>query len=211
MGAEIVQTRSRRGFGRGTAVRDYWLQRCQGFKAVRPDGRPLGRVRRLETGPNGTVLRLTGFRARAVPVQAVDVVWPDTNVLLVGEPEIHDEPTATDSEADTLAVRRNVDEPRSGWQDETIPWWELVQNERPKRGLGLARRTTSRSREIAAFLQRLRQHGERAARTTLRVARQRWSVVRLAAARDFARGRLLLGRALLRLAVWVAGDHKRLE
>jgi hypothetical protein len=38
----------------------------------------------------------------------------------------------------------------------------------------------------------------------------RWSAARAFGTRVFGRGRLILGRVLLRLAIWVAGDRKRL-
>jgi hypothetical protein len=112
-----VQTDIRAGFGRGSAVREYWLERCQGFSAVRTDGRPLGRVRRVETRIEGTFLRLTGIWRREVPVSAIDTVWPSASVLTI---------SAEEADADRPKVAGEVEHrERPAWEDETLPWWEL--------------------------------------------------------------------------------------
>ena len=72
------------GFGRGSAVREYWLKRCQGFSAVRADGSHLGRVERVETQMEGTFLRTpTGLRARTLPLSAIETVWPSASLLVL--------------------------------------------------------------------------------------------------------------------------------
>jgi hypothetical protein len=115
--APSTQTDTRTGFGRGSAVREYWLERCQGFSAVRSDGRPLGRVKRVESRMEGTFLRLTGVRARAVPIGAVDTVWPGASVLMISDEEV-------DGGSGKAAWSRAHPE-RPAWEDETLPWWEL--------------------------------------------------------------------------------------
>lgn len=244
MASEIMQTESRRGFGRGSAVRDYWLQRCEGFQAIRADGRPLGRVRRLETGRNGTFLRLSGLRSRVVPLLAVDTVWPAASLLLITEPETHEGATYPVADEDTP---RAVDGSRPRWEDETLPWWEFVEAERPAsedlnpplrssvprrwwaasprhvRGSGfraasvMARfvgnvfaHTSSRWKELASVLHRHGQNGWRATYATLRAIPSRCAAALASGANFFARGRLVLAQVLIRLAVWVAGDRKRL-
>jgi hypothetical protein len=116
-GAPSVQTRTRPGFGRGSAVREYWLERCQGFSAVGTDGRPLGRVKRVELNMEGTFLRLTGVRGRTVPLSAVETVWPAASILLISNEEC----------GERSSVVRDVGQrTRAAWEDETLPWWELV-------------------------------------------------------------------------------------
>ena len=114
--APRTQTDTRTGFGRGSAVRAYWLERCQGFSAVRSDGRPLGQVKRVESRIEGTFLRLTGVRARAVPIGAVDTVWPGASVLMISDEAVDGPGKAAWSEAHLE---------RPAWEDETLPWWEL--------------------------------------------------------------------------------------
>jgi hypothetical protein len=117
-GAPSVQTNTRAGFGRGSAVRQYWLERCQGFCAVRSDGRPLGRVKGVEVNMEGTFLRLTGVRGRTVPLSAVDRVWPAESVLLISNEEY--------VERSRVVVPKERHRARPAWEDETLPWWELV-------------------------------------------------------------------------------------
>jgi hypothetical protein len=105
------------GFGRGSAVREYWLKRCQGFSAVRGDGSHLGRVKRVETQMEGTFLRLTGLRARTFPLSAIETVWPSASVLVIS-----DEHVDVGSEA---SVGSEWADERS-WTEDTLPWWELV-------------------------------------------------------------------------------------
>jgi hypothetical protein len=96
-------------------VREYWLERCQGFSAVGTDGRPLGRVKRVELNMEGTFLRLTGVRGRTVPLSAVDTVWPAESILLI-----------SNEECGERSVRDVGQRTRPAWEDETLPWWELV-------------------------------------------------------------------------------------
>ena len=76
------------GFGRGSAVREYWLKRCQGFSAVRADGSRLGRVKRVETQMEGTFLRLTGLRARTLPLSAIETVCPGASLLVISDEHV---------------------------------------------------------------------------------------------------------------------------
>ena len=115
--APAIQSDNRRGFGRGSAVREYWLERCQGFAAVDADGQPLGRVKRVEMRVEGTFLRLTGLRAREVPVDAIETVWPSASVLTISTE------TAGAGSRDAAAIEQ--DAKRATWEDETLPWWEL--------------------------------------------------------------------------------------
>ena len=227
MRSDFVQTQRGPGFGRGSPVREYWVRRCEGFQAIRADGRPLGRVRRLETGPEGNFLRLRGLRSRVFPLSAVATVWPAASILLIA-----------DAEADEGASDANDDfRVRSGltpsWEDETLPWWELVQD----RGLSseipappgrraaplfraasvagsLSRKLVvgigSRSKLVADAAQRRGQSGWEKTHAKLRAIPGRCSAARASGAILLARGRLALGRSLLRAAVWAAGDRERL-
>jgi hypothetical protein len=134
MANEASENDSRHGFGRGTAVRRYWLERCQGFQAVRADGRSLGRVKWLETNPNGTYIRLTGLRSRLVPISTVEIVWPALSTLLIAEqplqPQEERDPRVANRAESIASVQHGSDDPRSRlrppWADETLPWWELL-------------------------------------------------------------------------------------
>jgi hypothetical protein len=95
-------------------VREYWLERCQGFSAVGTDGQPLGRVKRVELNMEGAFLRLTGVRGRTVPLSAVETVWPAESILLIA------------NEERSSVVRDVGQRNRAAWEDETLPWWELV-------------------------------------------------------------------------------------
>jgi hypothetical protein len=99
-----VQSDTRPGFGRGSAVREYWLERCQGFSAVRSDGRALGRVKRVENRIDGTFLRLAGVRARTIPLASVETVWPGASLLLISDGEVDE----SSSLAWRCAARRPV-------------------------------------------------------------------------------------------------------
>jgi hypothetical protein len=150
MTSDAFESDSRPGFGRGSAVRDYWLERCEGFRAVRPDGRSLGRVRRLETRGDGTVLRLSGLRSRVVPLSAVEIVWPGASVLLIAEETVHPERLrgAVEAVRDTSNAylpsessgrrSRRSQSPSSApipsWADDTLPWWELLEDDRSSVG-----------------------------------------------------------------------------
>jgi len=111
------------GFGRGSAVREYWLMRCQGFSVVRADGRRLGRVKRVETHMEGTFLRLRGLRERTVHFSAVDTVWPGASLLVISDEHVHD------GSEDKIGPRRA--DRRPAWIDDTVPWWELVDGANP--------------------------------------------------------------------------------
>jgi hypothetical protein len=112
------------GFGRGSAVREYWLKRCQGFSAVRADGSRLGRVKRVETQMEGTFLRLTGLRARTLPLSAIEIVCPGASLLVIS-----DEHVDLGSE---LSVGSERADERSAWTEDTVPWWELVDGVRAR-------------------------------------------------------------------------------
>lgn len=118
MATSRLESHTHVGFGRGSAVREYWLTRCQGFSAVRASGGHLGRVKRVETNMEGTFLRLSGFRARRVPLSAVDSVLPAASLLVVST-----EPLDGGTE-DGLPPARA--ESRPSWTDDTVPWWELI-------------------------------------------------------------------------------------
>ena len=90
-----------------------------GIRVIRADGRSLGRVRRVETKATGTFLRLTGFRFREFPLSAVETVWPAASVLLVAQSETHQR-----------SVSGPRDATRPSWEDETLPWWELLEGDR---------------------------------------------------------------------------------
>ena len=98
-------------------MREYWLERCQGFSAVGTDGQPLGRVKRVELNMEGTFLRLTGVRGRTVPLSAVETVWPAESMLLIANEECGER---------SSVVRDVAQRNRAAWEDETLPWWELV-------------------------------------------------------------------------------------
>jgi hypothetical protein len=111
------------GFGRGSAVREYWLMRCQGFYVVRADGRRLGQVKRVETHMEGTFLRVRGLRARTVHFSAVDTVWPGASLLVISDEHVHD---GSEDKVGPLRADR-----RPAWIDDTVPWWELVDGANP--------------------------------------------------------------------------------
>ena len=106
------------GFGRGSAVREYWLKRCQGFSAVRADGSHLGRVKRVETQMEGTFLRLTGLRARTLPLSAIEIVCPSASLLVISDERV-------DVGSDVSIGFEGADN-RPAWTEDTVPWWELV-------------------------------------------------------------------------------------
>jgi len=236
MATEWLQTESRGGFGRGSAVRDYWLERCQGFKVIRADGRSLGRVRRLETNATGRFLRLTGFRSRVFPLSAVETVWPALSLLLVGQPETHQR-----------SVSGPVDATRPSWADETLPWWELLGDDRssvedtdelpplavPQRpwqrwqqrfSPGGPRSASPITSSAGKLLTRMRGRCKQLSIVVHRQGQKSWewtramldeipswlAAARAAGANTIARGRFALGRLLLRLAVWVAGGRNPL-
>jgi hypothetical protein len=227
MGSEFGQIESGPGFGRGSPVREYWLRRCEGFQAIRADGRPLGRVRRLETRPEGNFLRLRGLRSRAFPLSAVATVWPRASILLIADAEAQEGASRASGD---FRVRSG---PTPSWEDETIPWWELVHDgglsaeipASPRRQAASIFRTASvagclsqklvvvigrRSKHVAGAAHRRGQNSWEATHARLRTVPSRCRAARASGAILLARGRLALARSLLRLAVWVAGDRQRL-
>jgi hypothetical protein len=212
MATERLQTEGRGGFGRGSAVRDYWLERCQGFRVIRADGRSLGRVRRLETKATGTFLRLTGFRSRVFPLSAIETVWPALSLLLVGQPETHHR-----------SVSGPVDATRPSWVDETVPWWELLEDDRSSvedtdelPPLAVPQRPwqrwqmRGRCKQLSIVVRRQGQKSWELTRAMVDEIPSWLAAARAAGAKTIARGRFALGRLLLRLAVWVAGGRNPL-
>lgn len=107
-----------RALGGEARCENIGLKRSQGFFAVRSDGRPLGRVKRVENGMDGTFLRLAGVRARTIPLAWVETVWPGASLLLISDVEV--------DESSRLSMRSEAHRTRPAWEDETLPWWELV-------------------------------------------------------------------------------------
>lgn len=222
--APSTQTDTRTGFGRGSAVREYWLERCQGFSAVRSDGRPLGRVKRVESRMEGTFLRLTGVRARAVPIGAVDTVWPGASVLMISDEEV-------DGGSARAAWSRAHPE-RAAWEDETLPWWELfdegdsspystaLSEGSPQSVVASARslieptanafargvrRVVERSRTLTQALI------EKAVRSSVRALQATHSAATGASrslTKTTRRVRRRLARELFKVAVWIAGSRE---
>jgi hypothetical protein len=226
--APSVQTDARAGFGRGSAVREYWLERCQGFSAVATDGRRLGRVKRVEVRVEGTFLRLTGMRAREIPVGAIETVWPSAAVLTI---------SADGADAGSRpAMREERRSKRPAWEDETLPWWELFADgvrsdrsrTRPSRGRRLVSIVASPrpplERKARAVALRVRRLGERARTLTKTLVDEavrscarisgaaRSAAVRAgrAFARTMRRARRGLARILFGAAVWIAGSREAL-
>jgi hypothetical protein len=223
--APSTQTDTRTGFGRGSAVREYWLERCQGFSAVRTDGRPLGRVKRVESRMDGTFLRLNGIRARAVPISSVDTVWPGASVLLISDEDV-------DRGSGKSAWGRAHPE-RPAWEDETLPWWELFADgldsshysTPPSAGSPLsvvasarsriertanaiarcARRVIGRSRTLTqALIEKAVQSGARALQATHSAATR----ASRGLTKTTRRFRRRLARELFKVAVWIAGSRE---
>jgi hypothetical protein len=221
-----VQTDTRAGFGRGSAVREYWLERCQGFSAVGTDGRPLGRVKRVEVRMEGTFLRLTGIRAREVPVAAIDTVWPSASVLTISA-----EGAGAGSRK---AVGKELHSERPVWEDETLPWWELFADGGHSSHSLTARKASWRTfsivvsarsplertaNAVASWIRRLIDRS-RALRKALVIEAVRFSVRAFQAARSAAarasrglattsrRARRKLARAMFNLAIWIAGSKE---
>jgi hypothetical protein len=221
-----VQTDPRAGFGRGSAVREYWLERCQGFSALGADGRPLGRVKRVETRMEGTFLLLTGIRAREVPVAAIDTVWPSASMLTISA----ERPDVGAREPVTRGARPE----RPVWEDETLPWWELFAD-----GAHSSRRSTVASPRRRSFptaasarsaLERTGEVVARGVRTlderarsltkavmdeTVRAGVRTSRATRSAAVRAWTgvanagrRARRTIGRKLFALAIWIAGSRE---
>jgi hypothetical protein len=184
-------------------------------------------VRRLETRPEGNFLRLRGLRSRAFPLSAVATVWPAASILLIADAEA--EEGANDAN-DDFRVRSGL---TPSWEDETLPWWELVQDrglssEIPAppmrqaapvfRAASVAGRLSqklvvgigSRSKRVVDAAQRRVHGGWEKTHARLRTIPSRFRAARASGAIVLARGRLALGRSLLRVAVWAAGDRQRL-
>jgi hypothetical protein len=221
-----VQTDTRAGFGRGSAVREYWLERCHGFSAVGTDGRPLGRVKRVDVRIEGTFLRLTGIRAREVPVAAIETVWPSASVLTISA-----EGAGAGS---TKPVGKELHSERPAWEDETLPWWELftdgVHSSRsstaPNAGWRLfsivasARSPLKRTANAcASWIRRLIERsrtlmkalGIEAVRFSVRTSQSARSAAARASrglAKTSLRARRKLARAMFNLAVWIAGSKE---
>ena len=239
-------------FGRGSPVRDYWLEHCDGFEAFSINGRHLGRVNRFES-PEGTAfLRLGGRRSRVVPTSAVERVWPAASMLVIADAGLFEKKNertgnrhftnrALRSEESQESSERNlaVGASRPGWQDDTVPWWEVV----PENGrideaarppqfaslklpwsairqdalnggrpvLELSRRIGDHARKLVAVVLSRSRNGWSMARRGMRVVGKQCLVAGAFGANLVARGRLRLGRLLIRLAVWVAGDYGHLE
>lgn len=221
-----IQAPTRAGFGPGSAVREYWLERCQGFSAIRTDGRPLGRVKRVEVRMEGTFLRLTGIRAREVPIAAIDTVWPSASVLTISA----EGPDAGSQKA----LGKELHSERPAWEDETLPWWELhadgghgshsstapragwrpfsivasVRSPLERTGNAVAswiRQLIERSRTLrkALVVQAVRfgGHTSQAARSAATRALKAW-------ARASRCARRKLARTMFNLAVWIAGSKE---
>jgi hypothetical protein len=224
-GTPSLETDTRAGFGRGSAVREYWLERCQGFSAVGADGRPLGRVKRVETRMEGTFLRLTGIRAREVPVAAIDTVWPSASMLTI---------SAERDVGSQKAVATEVQSERPAWEDETLPWWELfadgMHSTDPSTALGAGRRSFPSVASVRSALERTAEAvatcirgvsaQSRSLTKALMVEAVRSSVRASQAARSAAarasgglakarrRARRQIGRKLFDFAIWIAGSRE---
>jgi hypothetical protein len=224
------------GFGRGSAVREYWLKRCQGFSAVRADGSRLGRVKRVETQMEGTFLRLTGLRARTLPLSAIETVCPTASLLVIS-----DEHVDVGSE---VSVGSEREDERSAWTEDTVPWWELVDGVRargtehvnaasqrvllrdprltrdaPRMTLALSlEKIEPHAKTIAARASNLGERAQNLVRTLARkvIRATRATVQTLGNARMTAqtallgvtrRSRLRVAHSLFRMGVWVGGRN----
>lgn len=174
----------------------------------------------------GTFLRMTGVRGRALPLSAVDTVWPAESVLLISSEE--------HVQRSRVAVPQEEHSARPGWEDETLPWWELVPD--LPSGSFLDRRDGIRPlpaiasvpslikgaiEAFASYLGRLmkqapglaRALASKAARISLAALRAVDSA-RVRASRRLGAGmrrfRRRLAVALLQGAVWIAGSREEL-
>lgn len=237
-------------FGRGSPVRDYWLEHCDGFEAIGTNGRHLGRVNRFATPQGAAFLRLGGRRSRVVPVSAVERVWPAASMLVIADPDVPMQRSGITPDRDFTnraprdAELQNPPEanlaaraPRQSWEDETVPWWELVSEDRlvgetaapphfpsvPKLPWSAMRqRAFSEGRVLRELSELIRDNSGKFVALVLRGFRRGWRVTcnglrlvdnQLVAARAFGaslvtRARIRLGRLLIRLAFWVAGDGR---
>jgi hypothetical protein len=214
------------GFGRGSAVREYWLERCHGFSAVGADGRPLGRVKRVETRMEGTFLRLSGIRAREVPVAAIETVWPSASMLRISA----EQPDVRSREAPATEARSD----RPVWEDETLPWWELfadgVRSTHPSTAATEGRRSfpslasgravlVGTAEGVISGLRGLNERARSLAKTlmdeavrsgvrTSRAARSAAARASTGLAQARRRARRKIGRKLFALAIWIAGSRE---
>jgi hypothetical protein len=237
-------------FGRGSPVRDYWLEHCDGFEAIGTNGRHLGRVSRFATAQGTAFLRLGGRRSRVVPVSAVERVWPAASMLVIADPDVvkqrdartpnlystnrglRDE-TSLNAPEEKLAASTS----RQSWEDETVPWWELVSDDRlagetaapphfpsvPKLPWSAMRQRAfsggralrelselirNNSRKLVALVLGGFGRGWRVTCIGLRIVDKKCVAARALGANLVTRARLRLGRLLIRLAIWVAGDGR---
>jgi hypothetical protein len=228
---------TRLGFGRGSAVREYWLSRCQGFSVVSADGHHLGRVKRIETQVEGTLLRLTGLRGRIFPLSAIDTVWPSASLLVISDEHVDDR-----SEVSVGAERADT---HPAWTEDTVPWWELVDGVRARqseRANGPYQRVRPRSARLTLdtprirtpafslkraeplakwfaawatnFVERSQEMGRTFARKLIRAKRA--TIRALGSARMTAhtavlaltrRTRLRIARSLFRMGLWAYGSN----
>ena len=235
-------------FGRGP-VRDYWLEHCDGFEAIGTNGRHLGRVNPVCNPQGAAFLRLGGRRSRVVPVSAVERVWPAASMLVIADPDVPMQRSGRTPNRDftnraprdaelqnppeaNLAARAS----RQSWEDETVPWWELVSEDRlvgetaapphfpsvPKLPWSAMRQRAFSEGESSELSELIRDNSRKFVALVLRGFRRGWRVTcnglrlvdnQLVAARAFGAGlvtraRIRLGRLLIRLAFWVAGDGR---
>jgi hypothetical protein len=239
-------------FGRGSPVRDYWLEHCDGFEAIGTNGRHLGRVSRFATPQGGAFLRLGGRRSRVVPVSAVERVWPAASMLVIADPDVpkqRDErpanrhvtnPGLRDGKSQNASERSlAASTSRPPWEDETVPWWDLLRENGvageaakpppfpsvPKLPWSAMRQHASsggralrelselisdNSRKLVALVLGGFRYGWRVTCIGLRIVGKQCLAARAFGANLVTRGRLRLGRLLIRLAVWVAGKDGQL-
>jgi hypothetical protein len=81
-------TAGSRAFGRGSAVFDYWLGRCEGFELVSGHGRQAGVVERVvldESGRARAIVVRTRIlrRSRVLDPRALDAVVPEQETIAV--------------------------------------------------------------------------------------------------------------------------------
>jgi hypothetical protein len=77
------------GFGPGSPVREYWLERCVGFRLLDADGKPLGRVidvvEDAEDEEELVLVCRRGLRRQFVAAADVDTVWPAHFLLVLAD------------------------------------------------------------------------------------------------------------------------------
>jgi hypothetical protein len=175
---------------------------------------------------DGNFLRLAGIRARTIPLASVETVWPGASLLLISDVEV--------DESSKLSMRSDTHRTRPAWEDETLPWWELVP-EAPNSSrysnflmVGAALSTTIASarsviqRATSALATQLGRQTERSRTFTRAVAQtaRRFTLAALDAA-DSARTqasksatkmarrlRRRLALTLFEIAVWIAGSSE---